>query len=126
MKKRFISLMAAGCALVWICGCVSTVDGHKRMAVPFEHDKIESKYERPVDQIFKAAVQVLNDMGAVSVEDVKGKTIQAKVDTRSVWVKVDEVEPKVSRIFVQVRTKGGGADIALASEIDKRVALLLK
>ena len=126
MNKRICSLMVMSFWLLWTCGCVNTVDGHKRMAVPFRQDKIESRYERPVEQIFKAAVQVLNDMGTVSVEDTKGKTIQAKVNTRLVWVKVDEVEPKVTRILVQVRTSGGGADIALASEIDKRVALLLK
>ena len=79
------------------------------MAVPFQHDTIESRYERPLEQIFKATVQVLNDMGTVSVEDIKGKTIQAKVNTRSVWVKVDEVEPRVTRILVQVRSSGGGA-----------------
>jgi hypothetical protein len=126
MKMRIWSWIAIGCLLIGLSGCVNTVDGHKKLAVPFEKDKIESRYERPVDPIFKAAVQVLNEMGTVTVEDVKGKTLQAKVNTRSVWVRIDEVEPKVSRIVVQVRTSGGGGDVDLASEIDKRIALQLK
>jgi hypothetical protein len=41
-------------------------------------------------------------------------------------VKVEEIDPKVTRVIVQVRTKGGGTDIDLASEIDKQIALHLQ
>jgi hypothetical protein len=41
-------------------------------------------------------------------------------------VKVDEVEPKISRVLTQARKKGGRSDIDLASEIDKQIALRLR
>ena len=58
-------------------------------------------------------------------ENTISKTLWAKVDTRTVWVKVEEAEPKITSVTVQARTKGGVADIALASEIDKQIALRL-
>ena len=58
-------------------------------------------------------------------ENTIKKTLEAKIDTRTVWVAVDEVEPNVSRVRVQARRKGGLADIALSSEIDKQIALRL-
>jgi hypothetical protein len=48
------------------------------------------------------------------------------VDDRTVWVKVDEIEPAISRIQVQARKKLGRSDVDLASELDKQIALRLK
>ena len=50
----------------------------------------------------------------------------ASRDSRTVWVRIEEADPKVSKVTVQVRTNGGGADIELASEVDKRIALQLR
>ena len=47
------------------------------------------------------------------------------MDNRSVYVRVDEVEPGVSRVQVQAIRKGGAGDVDLAAEIDKLIALKL-
>lgn len=96
------------------------------MGVPLIKDTIESRYERPVDQIFAAAKEVLRFNGTLYGENTISKTLEAKIDTRTVRVAVDEVEPKVSRVRVQARKKGGVGDIYLASEIDKQIALRLR
>ncbi len=96
------------------------------MGVPFEKDRIVARYERPVDQIFAAAKDVLKLMGSLYGENTIKNTLEAKVDTRTVWVKVEQVDSRVSQVTVQARTSGGGADIDLASEVDKRIALQLK
>lgn len=96
-----------------------------KTGVPFAKDKIESRYERPVEQILTAAKEVLRHNGTLTGENTITRTLEAKIDTRTVWVKVDEVEPNISRVQVQVRRKGGGTDIDLASEIDKQIALRL-
>jgi hypothetical protein len=57
----------------------------------------------------------------VTSENTINHSLVAKVDTRTVWIAVDEIEPKVSRVRVQARTKGGRGDIDLASEIDKQI-----
>jgi hypothetical protein len=126
MKNKVISILGGICLVAFLCGCVSTVDGRHHAAMPLVKDKMVSLYPRPVDQIFAAAQEVLKEMGSLFGENNIRKSLEAKVDTRTVWVLVEEYEPTVSRLTVQVRTKGGGSDKALASEIDKRIALKLK
>lgn len=91
----------------------------------FAKDKIESRYERPVETIFAAAKEVLRFNGTLYGENTISHTLEAKVDTRTVYVSVDEVEPKISRVVVQARTKARMADVDLAAEIDKQIALKL-
>ncbi len=126
MKTNLLALFAASCLVVLFAGCYSTPDGRMRAGVPFVKDRIESRYERPVDQIFAAAKEVLKFNGTLYGENTVTKTLEAKIDTRTVWVKVDEVQPKISRVVVQARRKGGTSDIDLASEIDKQIALRLR
>ena len=121
MKKNAFALLTAVCLTTWLCGCVSTVDGRSRAGFPIAVDTKESTYERPVDQIFAAAKDVLKLNGTLVSENTINHSVEAKVDTRTVWVAVEEIEPKVTRVRVQVRTKGGRGDIDLASEIDKQI-----
>ena len=63
--------------------------------------------------------------GTVFSEDVMQSTVSARVDTRTVRVKVEEMDKKMTRLTVQVRTRYGNSDIDLAGEIDKQIALQL-
>jgi hypothetical protein len=82
-------------------------------------------YERPVLQCWAAAKDVLNANGTITSEDVMQSTLSARVDTRTVWVKVESLDPKTTRQTVQVRTKAGRSDLDLAGEIDKQIAIRL-
>ncbi len=112
-------------------GCVSTVNDRKTAGVPFIKDRIESRYQRPVDQIFQAAKEVLKTDGTLVNESTlynqtnAVKTIEGKVNQRSVWVRIEEVDPTVTAVTVQTRTSAGGSDIDLAAQIDKEIALKL-
>ena len=79
-----------------------------------------------MDQVFAAAKEVLGFNGTLTGENTIAKIVTASVDGRTVWVKIDEVEPRVSRVSVQARKQGGLPDIYLASEIDKQIAIRLK
>ncbi len=125
MRKCCFTALVLGLLVVAGTGCYSTLDGRVQGGRPFAKDRIESRYERSVEQIFAAAKAVLSFNGTIQGENTISKLLWAKVDTRTVYVKIDEVEPKVSRVTVQVRTRGGGTDIDLASEIDKQIALKL-
>jgi hypothetical protein len=120
MKKNLFALSLAACLTAALSGCVSTVDGRSQAGLPVAKDTIESRYERPVDQIFNAAKDVLQFNGTLVSENLINHSLVANIDTKKVWVAVDEVEPKVSRVRVQARTRAGG-DIDLASEIDKQI-----
>jgi len=53
------------------------------------------------------------------------RTVQGKVNQRSVYVRVEQVDPKVTGVTVQTRTSAGVSDIDLAAQIDKQIALKL-
>ena len=123
---RKIALLVAGMMAAGIlAGCYSTPEGKMKGGVPFVKDHFEGRYQRPVATIFAAARQVLELNGTVTGENRINNSLEAKVDNRTVWVRVDEVEPGVSRVIVAARKKGGGADLDLASEIEKQIALKL-
>jgi hypothetical protein len=125
MKMKALMSLMVLIFVVALTGCVSTVDGHLKAGVPFVKDKIGSRYQRTVPQLVAAAQVVLARNGALVSNDTINNSITARVDTRTVWVKVTEIEANVSEITVQARTKAGAADVDLASEIDKQIALHL-
>jgi len=126
MKFKTCGLLALLMLSSTFTGCYSTLDGRNRMGVPFSKDKIESRYERPVDKIIASAKEVLAFNGTLTSENTISHFLEARIDNRTVWVKVDEVDTNLSRVVVQARRKGGSSDIELASEIDKQIALRLK
>lgn len=125
MKNDFLCFLAVIALATLTGGCVKTIDGHLKAGIPLIKDKITSRYERPVGEIFPAAKEVLSLNGKLNREDTINKTLEAKVDTRTVYVKVEQEDPTITRVTTQVRTKAGASDIDLASEIDKQIALRL-
>ena len=124
MKVNFYRFLAIATFITLLTGCFSTEDNRTKVGIPGK-DRIESRYERPVEVIFAAAKEVLRFNGTLYGENTISHVLEAKVDTRTVWVSVDEVEPKVSRVIVQARKKSRLPDIDLAAEIDKQIALKL-
>jgi len=86
-------------------------------------DTVVSRYERPIDQVISSAREVLSRTGTITGDDVINNEVSAKIDRRSVWVTVSEVEPLVTEVKVRVRSSRGTADLATAAEIDKQIAI---
>jgi hypothetical protein len=127
MKTKFLLLLlAAGLAGV-ITGCVNTVDGRSQAGLPFLKDTIEGRYERSAAAVFAAGKEVLRFNGALTAENTINMSLEGKVSQRTVFVRVEELDPSkpVTRVLVQTRTLGGGTDIDLAHEIEKQIALKL-
>jgi uncharacterized protein DUF3568 len=130
--KTKISLMALALAmLIGSVGCVDTVSGRKTGGVPWIKDMVEGRYERTVDQVFKASIDVVKFNGTLLNESTLHtetntvKTVEGKINQRNVWVRVEPVDAKVTSVKVQTRTPGGIADLDLAHEIEKQIALQL-
>lgn len=133
MKLKFFAVFL-GVAVLAV-GCVNTVGGRKTAGVPFLKDKIQARYQVPIDQAFAAAKEVIQSKGVLVSENILhnqtntlnnlAKIVEGKVNQRTVWVRVEQVEPKISDVTVQTRTSGGGSDIDLAAQIDKEIALKL-
>jgi hypothetical protein len=132
MKTTILAILIG--AVLAGAGCVSTVDERKTAGVPFIKDRVEGRYERSVDQVAQAAKQVVTSNGVLINESTlynqanqtnTVKTVEGKVNQRTVWVRIEAVDPKVTAVTVQTRTSGGGSDIDLAHEIEKQIALKL-
>src|SRR6266478_5967402 len=127
-EKIFLALIGTS---IIAAGCVSTVTGRTSFGVPFVKDSVEGHYERPLDQVYDAAKEVVKFNGTLVNESILHtetnmvKTVEGKVNQRSVWIRVEAMDPKVTGVAVQTRTKGGGTDIDLAHEIEKQIALKL-
>ena len=108
-----------------LTGCVTSPDGRQHMGMPFVKDKLTSAYERDVREVWMAAKDVLNYNGKVYTEDVLKSVLEASVNRRTVWVKVEQIDSNRTRVIVQARTSAGGPDVNLAAEIDKQIAIRL-
>jgi hypothetical protein len=126
MRNKVALMICAFAAAASFVGCQSTPAGNMRAGVPFVRDTIPSRYQRPVPVIFAAARKVLELNGTLTVENTINNSLEARVDNRKVVILVREVEPGVSEILVEARTKGGVPDLVLAAELDKQIALNLK
>lgn len=129
MKTKILVILFG--AVMLAVGCVSTVNEHSAPGVPFIKDKIVGRYQRSVDQCFTAAKEVVSSLGTLLNESTlynqtnAVKTVGGKVNQRSVWIRIESVDPKITQVTVQTRTYAGGADLDLAAEIDKQIALKL-
>jgi hypothetical protein len=129
MKTTIYAILLG--ALLAGAGCVSTVDERKTAGVPFIKDRVGGRYERSVDQVTQAAKQVVTTNGVLINESTlynqtnAVKTVEGRVNQRTVWVRIEYVDPKVTEVTVQTRTSGGGSDIDLAHELEKQIALKL-
>ncbi len=127
MRMKWILLFTCSGMVLGLfgSGCTTSVDGRMTPGMPFVKDSVEGRYEKPVLDVWTAAKDVLNYNGKVYSEDVMKSTIEASVNQRTVWVKVEPIDDKITKVTVQARSKLGGGDVALASEMDKQIALRL-
>jgi hypothetical protein len=124
MKIKFLSFLALSACLVVLPGCIGTQDGHSVAGVPFTKDRIVSRYARPVAQLTSVTRTVPNRNGKILVDNGVNNTFQAKVNQHSVWVKVADVDGKITEVTVQARGSMGG-DVDLAAEISKQIGMML-
>ncbi len=112
-------------------GCVNTVAGTKAPAMSFGHDDFSGRYERSVDQVYQAAVTVLNRNGVMLTEYIPHDTtnnvraMYGKVNQSKVWIRVEAVDAKVTEVTVQARTTAGFRDQDLTHELEKQIGMQL-
>jgi outer membrane murein-binding lipoprotein Lpp len=131
MKTKIFWMAGVVAAVIAVAGCVDTVNDKKTVGFPLMRDSVEGRYERSVDQVFQAALGVTKHAGTLVNEATlynqtnSVKTIEAKVNQRNVYIRVESVAPNITAVAVQTRTPGGATDINLAHELEKEIALAL-
>lgn len=130
--KRKVFAALVGIAIV-TAGCVKTVTDTHTATVSFGKDNVEQHFQRPLDQVYQAAVTVVNNNGAVITEFIPHDTtnavrsLQGKVDQCDVYVRVEAIDPKITSIIVQTRTKTWhNKNIDLAAQLSTEIALQLQ
>jgi len=124
----FSSLLALA---ILATGCISTVNNRTTTGVPFTKDKVEGMYERPIEPVFVAAKEVVSRNGTLLNESTiynqtnDVRTVQGKINQANVWVRITAMQPKLTKVVVQTRGQGGRADLDLAHEMEKQIALEL-
>jgi hypothetical protein len=123
LKWMFVLTMCLGAGI--LSGCVGTVDGSHQAGNPFVKDSVEGRYERTPQEIWTAAKDIIGHHGTLVSEDLVKNTLQANIDEHKVWIFIQEIDSKITRVIVQARGKGGGGDVQLASYLDKEIAVRL-
>ena len=122
--KAFAGLSLLGLVLL-SAGCVATQDGHTAPAVWFGKDEFVSKYDRPLPKVMAAAREVMKRDGILTADNSINHSINAKINERAVFLRCRETDPRVTEVFLQVRTKFGGTDLELTHKLDKEIAIQL-
>ena len=131
MKTKIFAALAVIGIVIVATGCVNTVSGTHTQAMSFGKDTVSGRYERSLDQVYAAAVQVVQNNGTMITEYIphdSTNTVRAlygKVNQENIWVRVEAVDPKVTEVTVQARSKWGSKDLDLVHELEKEIALQL-
>ena len=129
MNKAIFSVVALAALIV--TGCVRTETGTHAFALTWGKDNLGGRYQRTPEQVYAAAVTVIQNNGVLVQEYVPHdstnvvRSFEAKVNQRNVWVQVLAVDPNITEVDVQARTKWGTKDIDLVHELDKEIAIQL-
>jgi len=124
MKIKLSSVLALFAALIALPGCIGTQDGHSVAGMPFTKDRITSRYARPAAQLSVATRTVLNRNGKIILDNVVNNSFEAKVNQHRVWVKVTDIDGRVTEVTVQSRGWMAG-DVDTAAEISKQIGMML-
>ena len=130
MKQLIKNLLLVGLTLGFV-GCVSKVTEDKLGPKPAYKDRVETRYQRRVDQVFEASKRALNSYGNVTRASVLTGTndvrmVEGYINGQSVYIRVEKVDPKTTSAVIQVRTKLGGTDLHTAGEMVGAIAVQLE
>ncbi len=130
MMKKAIFAVLGGAAIV-LTGCVSTVSDTHAFATSWNRDSISGRYARTPDQVYAAAVTVIQHNGVLINEYIPHDTtntvraLEGRVSNEKVWIRVEAVDTKSTQVDVQARTGMGMTDAELVHELEKEIALQL-
>ena len=125
MKVKLFTLISMLVLTFLGTGCYSTVEGNSKAGVPWARDSVVSRYQRTIPQMVAVVKGVLILNGQLIGDNTIAQTLHAKVDGRDIWVKFEDVDGRVTQMTVQARTGGGRADLDLAIELDRQIAVTL-
>ena len=110
---------------------MSTVTDNNTLATTWSQDTVAGRYNRSVDQVYQAAIHVIQQNGVLLTEYIPHdatnnvRSLMGRVNESRVYVRVQEIDAKTSQVDVQARTKWGVSDLDMVHELEKEIALQL-
>lgn len=129
--KHALKLLGLVVAL-GLVGCVHTVTENQPGQLPAYRDRLEMSYQKPVDVVFEAAKRALTSFGNITAEGKvftgtnEVRVVEGAVNGRSVFMRLEQIDPQVTSAIIQVRTKMGGTDLRIAKDIVQRIPVELE
>jgi hypothetical protein len=129
MKMKILAVLAG--AAVLVTGCVETVSDTHTFAISAARDSVSGRYNRTLDQVYKASIAVMQTDGVLLREYVphdytnEVRQLEGRVSDRKVFIRVEQIDPKISQVDVEARTKMGRTDLDLVHQLEKEIALKL-
>ena len=129
MKMKFFAVLA-GVAIA-ATGCVKTVSDTHAFRSTWSKDTIVGRYNRTVEQVYQASVNVIQQNGVMVKEFIPHdstnavRALEGKVNQRDVYISVESVDTKTTQVNVQALGTWGNADLDVAHELEKEIALQL-
>lgn len=132
MKTKILAALVGAGMVVLAVGCVRTVGDNKTMATTWGEDRFTGRYQRSPDDVYRASVAVIKNNGVLLTEIIPHnvtnsvRAVYGKVNDRKVWIRVEPVDPTITQVTVEARTKLGWTDQDLVHELEKEIALQLQ
>jgi len=129
MKTKIFAALAGMGMVIITAGCVSTVSDTHTAGI-YTPDSVVGRYQRPFDDVYNAALQVVTHDGVLITEYMPHDTtntvrsLEGKINGEKVWIQVEAVDPQITQVTVQARSSMVG-DTQEAHEVDKEIALQL-
>lgn len=115
-----------------LVGCVHTVTENKPGQLPAYRDRLEVRYQKPVDVVFEAAKRALTSYGNITAEGKvftgtnEVRVVEGLINARSIYMRLEQIDPQVTSAIIQVRTKLGGTDLRIAKDLVQRIPVELE
>lgn len=129
--KNLLNLAGLVAAL-FLTGCVNTVTQNQPGTLPTYRDRIETRKQKPLEPVFEASKRALNSFGNITAEGKvfvgtnQVRIIEGSINGRAVYMRVEELDPQLTSVVVQVRTKMGGTDLRIAKDVVQRIGVELE
>jgi hypothetical protein len=118
-------------AALFLVGCVNTVTQNQPGTAAYR-DRVETRQQKPLEPVFEASKRALNSFGNITAEGKvfvgtnQVRIIEGSINGRAVYMRVEEIDPQLTAVVVQVRTKMGGTDLQIAKDVVRRIATELE
>ena len=130
MKKEILAVLASAALCVFGCKSSNVAD-RQPGPMPGYRDRTERRFDRPLNDVFAAAKRALVGYGNITAENSffsstnQVHTLAGSVNQAKVWMRIEGATPTATLVTVQIRAKMGGTDLAMAEELQNRIAFEL-